>query len=204
MNLLEREGLLLKLVDDHCEDECRRLLADAQHEARELIGETYRRGRQRLRERVRTERERLQERIRAAEAELATGRRMGQERLSLRLIETAWPKLRVLLSERWQAGRSRIAWLEKYLTEAGRSLPTGRWRIRCAPGPSPDELREACERLLPEFTEPPEISIDPSLEAGLVIASGEAFLDASLSGLLGDRRSLEARLLAILVRLEEK
>jgi F0F1-type ATP synthase delta subunit len=55
-------------------------------------------------------------------------------------------------------------------------------------------------RLTNELKQAPHFRADGALTAGLVIEAGGAVLDASLEGLLRDRRRVEARLLAFLAR----
>ena len=197
MNLDERQKGLLRLVEDYREQECGRILAAARQEAAELVRQSFHKQRGHLHSRVVAERSRAQARIRAARAEQATQERQISEHMNLELLKSAWPLLRERLLAHWQVPEQRGRWAETYLRRALDLLPHGRWTVRHAP-----EWRDR-ERggLLAELTEvlgqAPGFQSEGGIEAGLIVASGGAMLDASLRGLLQDRTGLEARLLAL-------
>ena len=72
MNIDEREQGLLKLVADYREQECQRILGEAEAQARALRRQAFARQRVALHQRIIAERSRAQSLIQAAEAERAT------------------------------------------------------------------------------------------------------------------------------------
>lgn len=200
MNVAEREQELLGLVRDYQEGECARLLEAALREGDRLIGEAWKEGRRRLHRVVTEERESAQSRVRSAEAELSTRRRMHEQRSNLALLNEAWTGVQAELLRQWTDAEGRRHWVGQVLAEAAASLPPGRRTLEYPQGWAEAERRAAVEALtLPDGTPPQQVE-DPRLEAGLVVTSGHARLDASLRGLLTDRTTVEARLLALLER----
>ncbi len=197
MNLDERRKGMLKLVADYREQECRRILDAARREAAELTRQTFRKERARLHAHVVAERSRARSLIQAARAEQATQERWSNERTSLELLESAWPLLRERLLARWQVPGQRQRWADSYLRQAVELLPPARWMVRHAPEWREKERREIAEQLAERLGHRPRFQSEGGLEAGLVVESGGAVLDASLQGLLRDRARLESRLLAL-------
>jgi hypothetical protein len=197
MNRAERERSLLALVAEYRDQECRRILDDAGRRAAKLIHDTYGRQRDALHRRVVAERSRAVGLIQAARAEAATRERRRSEAIDSTMIALAWPRLRAALAARWADPQGRRGWVESALGQALRRLPPGDWCIR-HPGDWPaaeqDRLAEAVRA---HAGVPPDLLADPGIDAGLVIASGNALLDATLDGLLRDREQVRARLLAL-------
>lgn len=197
MNLVERQEGLLRLVEDYREQECGRVLAAARQEAAEIRAQSFHKQKAHLHGRVVAERSRARAVIQAARAEQMTKKRWASERSSLELLQFAWPLLRELLSARWRLPEQRRRWAETYLHRALDLLPHGQWTVRHAPGWSDQERDEVLTGLTDTLGEAPRFRCEADIEAGLIIESGGAALDASLPGLLQDRTSLEARLLAL-------
>lgn len=197
MSLEEREQALIRLVDDYEAAECRSILAAAQADVSRRLSLTYRQARARLHERVLAERSNTRGRIQAIRAERETRRRAGVERANARLLELAWPHLRRTLEARWQDPETRRRWIRFALTEAARALPAAVWTIRHPPDWDARERDEVAARISAQSGHAPRWLPDDGLAAGLAIESRGAILDAGLDGLLGDRRRLEARLLAL-------
>jgi hypothetical protein len=198
MSLEERERALLRLVVEQRDEACRRLFAEAEEAATEILRETHRKERAHLHKRVVDERARIQARIQAIEAERVTRERRQQARSSAGILEQAWPLLRQGLERRWQDAEGRQQWVERCVQEALGALPAGPWTLRHPPGWPAAEEQAVREELTRALGVEPQLRSDSAIEAGLIIDSGGACLDASLNGLLGDRPRLEARLLALL------
>lgn len=198
MNVAEREQELLGLVREYQEGECARLLEAALMEGDRLIREAWSEGRRRLHRVVGEERERARSRVRSAEAELSTHRRMHEQRANLALLNDAWEGVQAELRRRWEDPEGRRQWVEQVLAEASVSLPPGRRALQYPPAWPEAERKAAADSLTLADGTPPEQTEDPRLEAGLVVTSGHARLDGSLRGLLADRTTVEARLLALL------
>ena len=198
MSVEERELALLRLVEEQRDEACRRILAEAEQSARDVLRRTHRKERAHLHRRVLEERGRINGRIQAVEAERVTRERREQARSSAGILEQAWPLLQLGLQRRWETAEGRRRWVGRCLREALRSLPAGAWTVRHAPGWPVAEQQAARDQLAEALGVEPQLRGDPTIDAGLVIDSGGACLDASLRGLLADRQRLEARLLALL------
>jgi hypothetical protein len=192
-----RQGLL-RLVQQYREQECRRVLAAAQQEAAELLRESFRKERTHLHKRVLAERSRARSLIQAARAEQKTRERWMNERVHLELLESAWPLLKERLLAHWRLPDQRRRWARSYLRQALDLLPRAHWTVRHAPEWREDERREIARELIDVLGRGPAFRSENGIEAGLIVESGGAVLDASLSGLLRDRAGLESRLLALI------
>lgn len=197
MNSQEREQALLRLIDSYRDQSCRQLRDEAHAKAREILRRAYVKARSTLHQRVLAERSRAEGIIQVAEAERATRLRRWVERHDAELLSAAWPRLREALLARWTAPGTRNAWVDAHLAQAIALLPSGRWRVRHGLDWPDDERAAAVVRIQAASGESPELTADPRIAAGLVLASGGAVLDASLDGLLHDRGRIEARLLAL-------
>jgi hypothetical protein len=200
MNIDEREQRLLELVREYEEQECRELLDKARADASALLGQSARRARSVLHARILSERANVRERIHAAHAERDTRLRVSAEQANLELIALAWPRLQAALKARWDDADGRSVWVATVVQQAQARLPDVAWTIRHPPDWPRSEWLALAQRLAVEQAQPVRFVADGALTAGLVIESEGASLDASLGGLLSDRRRLEARLLAVLAQ----
>jgi hypothetical protein len=202
MNIEERANALLKLVETYQAEECREVIDRAKGEAREILRRAWRAERGHLHTSVEAERSRARGLIQAARAERATRERTSGDRFNARLLAVAWPRLTALLQAHWADPEGREVWVAQALTSALEALPAGQWTIRHAPDWAAPEQDAPCvalaNRLAGLGVPAPSFAPNPEVSAGLIIESGAARLDASLSGLLQDRPPLEARLLALL------
>jgi len=201
MNTEDREKGLLRMVEAYREQECGRILGEARTQAREFLQQAYRKERAYLHDRVVAERSRARARVQAARAERATRDRQASERTSVDLLAAAWPLLRARLLTCWRDPAQRRTWVAGYLAQGLGVLPRERWTVRHACEWGEAERIETAAHLADALGEEPRFETDAGIEAGLIVESGGAVLDASLEGLLQDRPRLEARLLALL---EEK
>ncbi|MCG6897032.1 MAG: hypothetical protein LJE61_00945 [Thiocapsa sp.] len=200
MKLDERERRLLDLIEEYGESECRALLGRARSEAATLTAAAYRRARTELHQRVLAERANARARLHAARAEHETRSRATGDRANTRLLELAWPQLRETLAARWTDPDVRRTWAGHYLEQARHLLPRGLWTVRHPPDWPASEWAPLAAGLTKFLGQAPHFVADGGLSAGLIIETEGALLDATLAGLLRDRRRVEARLLALLAR----
>jgi hypothetical protein len=102
------------------------------------------------------------------------------------------------LRDLWADPAWRRRWLEQALVRAARSLPRDAWRIRHASGLSEGDQAFLRQKLGELGVAGASCAADPELDAGIEIRFGNARLDATLSGLLGDRSWVQGRLLHLL------
>ena len=200
MKLEERERGLLTLIQEYRDAECRTLLEAARAEAKTLLADAYRRARTQLHERVVSERANARSRLHAARAEHDTRLRASGDRANAQLLELAWPRLREALSRRWAHAETRAIWARHAIAQGRQRLPLGLWTVRHPPAWSAVEWGPLETELARALGQAPHFRADGAVSAGLVIEAQGAVLDASLEGLLRDRRRLDARLLAVLAR----
>ncbi|EXJ14132.1 hypothetical protein [Imhoffiella purpurea] len=198
MNLEERTQGLLDLVLEYRERECRAILDAARADAAHLLRDTYGRERARLHDVVLSERRDARARIQAIRAERDTRLRARSEGVQTHLLELAWPRLRSALESCWEDPGRRQRWTRSAAAQARAVMPLGTWRVRHPPDWAAGERRAMSEWILGQGLALPQFLADGVLRAGLLIQCGDALLDASLDGLLRDRRRIEARLLALL------
>jgi len=197
MNVEERERMLLKLVEDWREQECRKIIAEAEARAAELRKQAFSRERAALHQRVVAERSRARSLIQAARAERMTRERRRSEHGDALVIGEAWPRLRARLTERWRDPEGRARWVAGALQQALARLPHRGWVIRHPSDWMADEQSRLAADVETETGHMPTLEPDANLVAGLVIGGSGALLDMSVDGLLRDRAHIDARLLAL-------
>lgn len=197
MNVEERERMLLKLVEEWREQECRKIIAEAEAKAAELRQQAFSRERAALHQRVVAERSRARSLIQAARAERMTRERRRSEHGDALVIGEAWPRLRARLAERWSDAEGRSRWVAGALQQALERLPHQGWIIHHPPDWVSAEQSRLATEVDTRTGYAPTLEADDSLDAGLVIGASGALLDMSLDGLLRDRARIDARLLAL-------
>jgi hypothetical protein len=196
MTIERRMQALLAIVEDDRRSQVDAILGEARASAAALLGDAHREARERIRFAFADERRQRDERVHSATADLQTRRRLADQQRSTTLLALAWRQLPEALLARWHAPDTRRAWIATVVARAEASLPPGRWRVDHQPD-WPAAEREALARdLAKACPTPPEFRADPSIRAGLRIASGGTGVDCTLDGLLRDRAENGARLLA--------
>ena len=191
MTLAGRTRALLDLVEGERSTRSETILAEARSRAEMLVAQAHADARARVREACAEERQRAQERIAAARANLATRRRLHEQRRSTALLALGWQRLPPVLRERWRDAAGRRLWVDAVLAEAARVLPRAPWRIVHAPGWTEPEQRSVAAGSPAGAAS----QADAGIEAGLRIEAGGNVVDATLAGLLADRDEIGARLL---------
>jgi hypothetical protein len=197
MKLEERERALLKLVEDWRDQECRKIIAEAEGRAAEVRRRAFARERDGLHQRVVAERGRARALIQAARAERTTRERRRSEQGDALVIAAAWPRLRQRLHARWDDAGTRADWVASALDQALERLPRRDWVVRHPPGWPGDERLRLAREIERRTGHGPTLEAESDIAAGLVIAGSGAVLDMSLDGLLRDRARIDARLLAL-------
>jgi hypothetical protein len=200
MSVEERERELLGVIEAYVADECERLTAAAREEATRLVQQAHREARRRVRRVVSEDRARSTAELQAAESELATLKRMREQRAALTLLEAGWKGLRPALEQRWTEPAARAAWMRAVVAQARTHLPHGTWTATHPPRLAPSDQETLRQLLLEASEHEPQVSPEPSLRAGLVLRSGHAVLDGSVDGLLANREWVESRLLGLMER----
>ena len=186
---------LLELIEADRTRRCAQVLDPAHAGAAALRVQAASAARARLRATFAEQRQRRLDALAAARARAATRMRLHAQRHATALLRAAWLQLPETLRALWRDARSRAAWVDQVVAAARTRLSVDRWRIVHAPG-WPVAEQQALERSLAGI----RVSFEPdgALDAGLQIVAGGNIVDATVTGLLGDRSEIEAALLQLL------
>jgi len=191
---------LLKVVEGDRDERCARIREEAEREAKRLVSEARSQARQRVGEAIAEARRRARARVADARAALATEARRRRQESSRVLLERAWEVLPDALAERWDDPADRRAWLESVVDLAAGSLPLGTWHVSHPPDLTDEEAKLVADRIEEATGDPPELEPSDQVRSGLRICVGQTCLDGTARGLLADRRAVEGRLLAEMLR----
>jgi len=187
---------LLELLEQSRAGYCKTTLDAAHAEAADYRKRARRIARERVRRAVSDERERMERELRLAAAGIETEqRRLGRER-DLELIRAGWTALEEALQARWRDNEGRRGWVDAAFSAAGSLLPDKEWTIEHPVDWPEDERERALARARKDFgVEARGVAAD-DLDCGLRIVNGGTLLDMSPQGILAQRRTIEAELLA--------
>ena len=187
---------MMALLAAHENRETEAVMTSARAEAATIVGAAHREARDRMHRDVTELRRTLRLQVGQAEAALQTATRVHQQRCELALLQAAWPTLEAALRARWEDARARASWVDMVVEQARTTLPPGGWELLHPPSWPQAERDALLRRLADEPGGAPGLNADPAIEAGVLLRSGGASIDATLRGILVDRRSIEAALLA--------
>ncbi|HVO06151.1 MAG TPA: hypothetical protein VMT83_05155 [Burkholderiaceae bacterium] len=186
---------LLELIESDRARRCAQILDPAHAGATALRARAASDARARLRAAFAEQRQRGLDALAAARARAATRMRLRAQQHAAALLRDAWRQLPDALRASWRDARSRAAWVDQVVATARTRLSVDSWRIVHAAG-WPVAEQQALERSLVGI----RVSFEPdaALDAGLQIVAGGNLVDATVTGLLGDRSEIEAALLRLL------
>lgn len=197
MKLQARTAALLEAVETYRESGCRGHLEPARARARTLLTEARRAARGRVHAAIAEERAAFSAQVTRAQARLATRERMAHQHLLQVLLAEGGRELAGALAARWRLPASRREWIETALARALATLPRSVWTVT-GPGGWPRDERDAAAAWLEAHGVTASVAVEPDIEAGVRVVTGGVELDATLAGLLADRRAVEGRLLHML------
>jgi vacuolar-type H+-ATPase subunit E/Vma4 len=187
---------LLELLEQSKTRYCETTLEAARSQAADYRKRARRVARERVHRAVSSERERMERELRLAVAGIETEqRRLGRQR-DLELIRTGWTALEDALRARWRDDEGRRGWVDAALQAAGSLIPGKDWTIEHPADWPEDERDRALARAREVFGVKARSASADDLEAGLRIVNGGTVLDMSPPGILAQRRTIEAELLA--------
>jgi hypothetical protein len=195
MNMEERARALLALVEEYRDSKSREIVDAARAEARTLVARALGLARTRVHEAIVEERRRYDAAVASAQARLHTRRRLAHQGRESAMLAEGWKRLPGTLSDRWRDPAGRRRWAETHLARALAALPRVPWQIVHATGWAEDERRAVTEWVAAHGGPKLEFAADSALEAGFRVRAGHNTLDATLEGLLADRKAIEGRLL---------
>lgn len=195
MSLALQTQALLDLVEADRARQCAQILGEAHARADALRTQARAEARARLRQAFESQRHLSRQRLAAAQAQLATQRRLQAQQRTAALLRLAWQQLPGALRARWQQPEARAAWVTEVLDTARIRLPRGPWRIAHAPDWPAAEQQALAPELATANGAAPIFEADARIDAGLKISINGNLIDGTLDGLLGDRATVDARLL---------
>ena len=188
---------LLENLRRHQVERTNEILDRAQDGSRRIVREAFAQSRQRARAAIEEERRRLIHAERTASMQQETRKRLEGQQHALLCSARGWDLLVEALRRRWTTASSRIAWCRAAVAQAAALFESASSQVEHAPGLSAEELGGLRE--LPGADARLRLTERVELEAGIVIHTAGAALDASLQGLLADRGRIEGELLAALL-----
>jgi hypothetical protein len=175
---------------------CREIENAVGRKVEQLLTDSHRRIRQRVHTAVVEERQRRETALLDARHRIETSDRRKVQQQYRTFLHDAVPLLITELEARWREEESRRAWCEMVIGEAADRLAGEPWIIehpRGWPGADAGWLEHTMKKLgLPQ----PVLHEDAGITAGLRVCLDSACLDATIDGLMANRRDVEGRLLA--------
>jgi vacuolar-type H+-ATPase subunit E/Vma4 len=175
---------------------CKEIEQDAERRARQMLDDNRRKLRKRLHQAVDDERQQRNAALRDAERRIETAARSRTQERYGDFLEEAWPHLVDELRRRWIDPEHRRAWCEMLIAEAQDKIAPESWTVEVPESWSSDDERWMERAFQSRGLPYPTCSKDSDIGEGLRIRRDDACLDATLDGLLANRRAVKARLLA--------
>ncbi|MBT3204956.1 MAG: hypothetical protein HOM14_01980 [Gammaproteobacteria bacterium] len=205
MNNNDHEARLIALVEENKDQECQKLMQNAQSYCQEMLKTEYSNAQDQVHRAVLTERDRAISMIHSAEAELHTRQRANNQQIVQSLLKVGWGYLEKALIDKWQQAKGRRSWIKKCAREALIRLPASdNWVVQHPSDTSSDDLTLFKKIISEKFPDTRCEMTCCDIQAGLVMSAGKTFLDMSLAGLLQDRQNIEGRMLALLHKVGEQ
>ena len=187
---------LLDVVQTYHKEYCEGIKAKAEQDARVIIKQAHRDARKRMHNVVVDNREKMQQEIGAAKAKQLTAEKQKQYRRDQRILDVALDKLQEILLSRWKVTQQRQAWINSALAIASRVLLADVWQVEHPAQWSVAEQKQLLAGITKHTGQPPTLSANEDIQAGIRIISCGTVVDATLLGLLVDRPRIEADFLS--------
>jgi hypothetical protein len=187
---------LLGIVVENREKRCAELREKACQEAREIIKQAHARSRARLHRHIDALREKYRVRVSSAHAHNQTLLRQQHQKTDRAILDIAWPVLRKAMLALWKDPDSRRKWLHAAIASAVSRLREHGGRIEHPLIMSEEELKWMKQQFPHNIGKKPDFAACDDLEAGIRIIADGTVMDASLEGLLKQKTSIEATMIA--------
>lgn len=187
---------LLEAVKRQQAARCQEISGRGRQRATQLLRAARRQGRIRMHQAVVEERQRIEAALLQARGRVRTQRRRLLQQRYQALLNDGWALLEAALRARWQDPGQRRAWCESLLADGLKVFGDAPLVIEHPVGWPEDDQAWLREQLRKASGADPEYRADESIECGLRICTPQACLDGTLPGLLADRTSAQAILLA--------
>jgi vacuolar-type H+-ATPase subunit E/Vma4 len=187
---------LLGVVVENREKRCQQIREKAQQQAREITRQAHARSRARMHSHVNELREKYRNRIASANARNQTLLRQQHQKEDRAMLDVAWPMLRDAMTALWNGTESRHAWLQAAIAIATSRLRGHDWHIEHPPGLSEADQKLITRTLAHSKSKHPKLAAVDDIEVGIRIKIKGTVVDATLEGLLSQRKAIEANMLA--------
>jgi F0F1-type ATP synthase membrane subunit b/b' len=186
---------LTREIERQLREESDAVMAAAQAEAQVVIAQARATARQKLRGTIAELRREGERRLTRAKAELDTAARAREQQQASRALEAAWPLLHEALVARWHDSEARKAWADSVAKLSAARLRRGDWTVEHPSDWTASEQADFTANLGDSDGIATTFTADPSISAGLRVKADQAVLDATMAGLLFDKRAIAALLL---------
>lgn len=187
---------LLTVVEQRRSERCREVLDKAHEQARQLIKQAYRDERRRMHRELGEIRQKRRQQMISVAARSQTRKRQRRQQADEEFLAASWQHLHEALLRRWRDSSMRQRWVDDLVDQAASVLVDSHWLIE-HPFDWPAPERSALQlRLQKQLAHTPHFEVKSTIAAGLRIFAGEACMDGSVDGLLRERLTIEAGLLA--------
>jgi hypothetical protein len=187
---------LLDIVQGYQQQQCDALLSQAQQESQDIVRQAYRLASRNIHADIQLTRQHIRDTMAAARAKQHTLMMQQSHSAATSFLEQCWQALQPSLNARWQQLDCRRQWVDNILATATAVLPVGDWMIEHPADFSAAEQQQLVDQTQALAGVEPRLNSAADLSAGIRISADGASVDGSLDGLLSDRSSLEALLLA--------
>jgi len=187
---------LLGIVVENQEQRCSEIRDSARSQANEMLKQAHTRVRSRVHHHIVMLREKYLQRISAAQSRNQTLIRQQRQLADKEVLDTAWPLLREALRALWNDSASRDRWLDAAITSASSSFLQDDWQIEHPFDFNVEDQQRLKHYLANIDNRSAELSASDDIEAGIRILVNGTVMDATIEGLLQQKRVLEARLIA--------
>jgi F0F1-type ATP synthase delta subunit len=187
---------LLAIVVENREKRCAQVRDRAREEANAIIRQAHERSRAHMHKHITALREKYRLRLSSAIARNQTRLRQQHQKVDRTILDIAWPLLRAALIALWEDPPARGQWLQAAMASAAERLRQTAARVEHPSGLSQDEIAELKQQYADSFGSVPIFQARDDIEAGLRIRADGTVIDATLEGLLQQRASIEAMIIA--------
>jgi hypothetical protein len=190
---------LLGIVIENREERCAQLRENARQQASKIVQQAHTKSRARMHRHVIALREKHSQRVSSAVARNQTLLRQQHQKADRAIADRAWPLLREAMQALWGRADTRRKWLDAVITNTAARLLHSDLRIEHPAALSEHELGWIKQQIDNEGKRA-KLQVCEDIEAGVRIVAEGTVIDATLDGLLKQKTTIEAMLIARIKR----
>jgi hypothetical protein len=187
---------LIGIVIENREKRCAEIREAVRLHSSEIIRQAHTRVRERMHHHILILREKYRERVSAAQARNQTLIRQHRQLADKECLATAWPLLAEALKVLWTDPVSKQNWLAAAIKQASFTFLQHDWCIEHPVAFSDEDKKSLQQALADNNMKAAELRVNDDIEAGIRIVVDGTVIDATLHGLLQQRRKIEAMLIS--------